>query len=72
MPQPLASSRPMLQRLQPSAVVMSSAERSRIASTWSACRPGLAAISSAAAADTCAAANDVPSPWRKSSGPQLE
>ena len=40
--------------------------------TWSGESVGLLAISSAAAAETCAAAYEVPSALRNSGGPQTE
>ena len=56
----------------PVAALTSVAERSSSHVTWSAESEGRTAIRSAAAAETWAAAYEVPSAWRKSGGPQIE
>ena len=72
LPQPLSASRPARQSPQPFAGVASVAECSSSSEAWSGRRPGRSANSIAAAAETCAAENDVPDAWRKSFGPQSE
>ena len=71
-PQPVSGSRPVAQARQPVAAVMSTAERSSTVATWSGRRAGSVASSSAAAAETWGAANDVPSPPEYSSPAQSE
>src|SRR5580765_2429344 len=71
-PQPLIGSRCSGHDLQPFAAFTSVAERSRMFATWSDCKLGLSASSTAAAAVTWGAAKDVPAACRNSSGPQSE
>src|SRR5262249_24680724 len=70
-PQPVSESRPEAQAGQPEPAAPSLALRS---STHSGCEAdsfGKAPRTSAAAAETCGAANDVPMPSLNSAGPQL-
>ena len=71
-PQPESASRKVGQLEQPVEAFTSSAERSSAVAIWLAERLGRCAIRSAAAAETCGAAKDVPWEWRKSAGPQSE
>ena len=72
LPQPVYSSRPGAHWSQPFAAVSSVALRSSSHDTWSGVSFGSSPSTSAAAAETCGAANDVPIASRNSSGPQSE
>src|SRR5207237_6177596 len=72
LPQPLSESRRSEQRAQPVAAFTSSALCSSSVVAWLFDSDGAVANSTAAAAVTCGAANDVPSGLRSSSGPQSE
>src|SRR4029077_688305 len=63
LPQPLYLSRPVGQSAHPVAASTSSACRSRILVTWLLVSAGSTPKRTPAAADTCGAANDVPSGW---------
>ena len=71
-PQPVSGSRPAAQARQPVDGVMSTVERSSSVATWSGLSVGSVASSSAAAAETWGAANEVPSPPEYSSSAQSE
>ena len=71
-PQPVSESRPNGHDAQPVEELASAAERSSSHSTWSGVSFGSTPRSSAAAAATCGAANEVPIPSLNSDGPQLE
>src|SRR5581483_8102970 len=71
-PHPLYGSRHWPHRRHPLPGVMSAAVRSSTAATWSGRSEGRDAISSAAVAETSAAAYEVPSAVRNSAGPQSE
>ena len=72
LPQPEYLSRPAGHSAQPVAGETSSAPRSSSHDTWSGVSVGSCPSRSAAAAETCGAANDVPIASRNSSGPQIE
>src|SRR5581483_9636103 len=71
-PQPVNGSRPRAQSEQPSEAFASTAERSSSHETWSGVSVGSTPRSSAAAAETWGAANEVPTAFRYSNGPQSE
>ena len=68
----MSESRPGGQVAQPVAGFTSVAVRSSSHSTWSGVSFGSTPSSSAAAAATCGAANEVPMPSWNSDGPQFE
>src|SRR5262245_12181114 len=71
-PQPVSESRPVKQRTQPVSRFESAAFLVRTYEAWSGWSPESDAKSRAAAAETCGAEKDVPSPRLNSIGPQSE